>query len=412
MAQLQVQGGPVRHTDGGVSAALSQYTRAYTNGRSVLIRPMETYDGWSRVVAAVAARSGSPVFVTDLAGVQDTLCGEADGLGQPLYAFHTSGSTGSPSAVVYAKSVVRRHARAIAESLRLHTSITYVALPPPRFAYGLSVVNSHIESGVPVTFTDATWTLPGLTQVADEDGGDIALYALPQHIPALLSAQIDPQRLVRLVIAGGRISAAAVSRVAQRFPRLRLTNMYGQAEMGPRLSMWDGDPADFEEGMIGRALPGVTLRVEAGSTESGVGRLMAASPYAMDYILRAPYTTRRPGPGAGEIATGDLASAAEDGTLRHAGRADHVLNVAGTKVDLARLHQIVTEVARPLAVKVHSRSATHSGDARPVVEIVPGPDTPERTGPVRKSLAAEFGRLAGLFEITYVRELTLQESGK
>lgn len=411
MAHVQITGVPVRHTDGGVSIALDQYTRAYTNGRSVLVRPMETYDGWTRVLAAVTARSGPPVFVTDLAGRQDTVCGEADGLAAPLYAFHTSGSTGSPSAVVYAKSVVARHARAIAESLRLDAGITYVALPPPRFAYGLSVVNSHIESGVPVTFTDATWTLPGLTRIADETEGDIALYALPQHVPALLSARIDPQRLVRLIIAGGRISAAGVSKVAERFPRLRLTNMYGQAEMGPRLSMWDGDPAQFVEGMIGRALPGVTLRVEAGSA-GGAGRLMAASPYAMDHILRAPYTTPRPGPGAGEIATGDLAFTDEDGTLRHAGRADHVLNVAGTKVDLARLHQIVTEVARPLAVKVHSKTAAHSGDVRPVVEIVPGPDTPERTGPVRKSLAAEFGRLAGLFDITYVQELTLKESGK
>lgn len=423
---------PVSHTDTNVSAALASYAAAYRDSSSVLVRPTQPYEGLSQVIRLLTDHSTRPLVVTDLAGHTWTHQPAVPGVGndptldflsgQPLLVFHTSGSTGSPSSVVYRKEIAQAHARAIVTSLKLDNpacrdrEAAFVALPPPRFAYGLSIVNSHLEADVPVTFTDAEWQLPGLARVAADTDRDLAVYALPQHTPLLLSADIDPQRLVRIYLAGGRISAGSVTRLAERFPRLELVNMYGQAERGPRLSMWRGAPADFVEGTIGRPLPGVTLRVEPIEPGDDVivtpGRIVAASPYSMSAHVAAPYTQVTPGPGAGEVVTTDLATVTDDGTLRHAGRADHVLNVAGTKVDLRRVQQIVTEAASPIVVKVDSKAGTVSGDSRPVIEIVPGPDSPTRTGPIRRALDAEFGRLAGLFDIQFVRELTLKESGK
>lgn len=417
-----------RHHDPRAVEALARYAAAYFADESIFVRPVEAYDGIDRALDTVAGFTGE-LFVTDLAGTAEhatsrTVSGDgrSDHDAQPVFAFHTSGSTGSPSCVIYRKSVSRAHARAIAEALELTSRVTYVALPPPRFAYGLSIVNSHLEADVPVTFVDADWTLPGLTAVAEATEGEIALYALPQHTPLLVSADIDPARVTRLFIAGGRISEGSVRRLAEHFPNLRLTNMYGQAEMGPRLSIWDGDPADFVEGSIGSPLRGVTLRVEPASngtdgTDSpggtdGPGRIVAASEYAMWRLLRAPYTDLTDGPGTGEIVTSDLASVTSDGTLRHAGRADHVLNVAGTKVDLRRLHEVVTEAAKPVIVRIGSKPSKVAGDDIPVVEIVPGPETPEKTAPIRRALHEEFGRLASLFDIVFVRQLSLKESGK
>lgn len=414
-----------RHHDPRAVEALARYAAAYFADESIFVRPVEAYDGIDRALDTVAGFTGE-LFVTDLAGAAEhatsrTVSGDgrSDHDAQPVFAFHTSGSTGSPSCVIYRKSVSRAHARAIAEALELTSRVTYVALPPPRFAYGLSIVNSHLEADVPVTFVDADWTLPGLTAVAEATEGEIALYALPQHTPLLVSADIDPARVTRLFIAGGRISEGSVRRLAEHFPNLRLTNMYGQAEMGPRLSIWDGDPADFVEGSIGSPLRGVNLRVEPASngtdgTDStdSTGRIVAASEYAMWRLLRAPYTDLTDGPGTGEIVTSDLASVTSDGTLRHAGRADHVLNVAGTKVDLRRLQEVVTEAAKPVIVRIGSKPSKVAGDDIPVVEIVPGPETPEKTAPIRRALHEEFGRLASLFDIVFVRQLSLKESGK
>lgn len=438
---------PVTHTDPSVSTALQRYAERYRDDVSVLVRPTQAYDGLNRVVTLLSRGAGADVLVTDLAGndsfhrgshaenpptdiphsenPQPDLASVHPGpmtWDGPLLAFHTSGSTGSPSCVVYRKETARAHARAIAASLNFDNpnspdrEAAYVALPPPRFAYGMSIVNSHLEAQLPVTFTDVNWQLPGLAEVAASTDQDLAVYALPQHTPLLLSADIDPQRLVRIYIAGGRITANSVARLAEQFPRMELVNMYGQAERGPRLSLWRGAPADFAEGTIGRPLPGVTLRVEPVEAGDDVGvtpgRVVAATPYSMSAHITAPYTAVSAGPGPAEVITTDLATVASDGTLRHAGRADHVLNVAGTKVDLRRVQHIVTEAASPLVVKVDSKVGTVSGDSRPVIEIVPGPQSPTRTGPIRRALDAEFGRLAGLFEIKFVRELTLKESGK
>ena len=402
-----------RHHDQSASEALVRYAEAYFGDRSIFVRPIEPYEGLESATARVAGLAGDDLLVTDLAGSDSTMSAErsADTDHEALLVFHTSGSTGSPSCVIYTKQTARAHARAIASALELDAGISYVALPPPRFAYGLSIVDSHLEADVPVTFIDADWTLPGLSAVAEASDDDIAIYALPQHTPLLTSSTIDPQRVTRLFIAGGRISEGSVRRLAEHFPRLRLTNMYGQAEMGPRLSIWDGDPADFVEGSIGAPLQGVSLRVQ-NPDDTAPSRIVAASEFSMWKVLKPPYTQIADGPGTGEIVTSDLATMSPDGTLRHGGRADHVLNVAGTKVDLRRLQEIVTQAAKPVIVRIGSKPSKVAGDDIPVIEIVPGPETPARTGPIRRALHDEFGRLAGLFDINYVQQLSLKESGK
>lgn len=54
--------------------------------------------------------------------------------------------------------------------------------------------------------------------------------------------------------------------------------------------------------------------------------------------LPSPYDDLVDGPGPGELVdTGDLATRAHDGGLVHHGRRDHVLDVAGTTVDVRRV---------------------------------------------------------------------------
>lgn len=442
MLHVDAIGGPDDAADPGDAAGaraadpIDQYLRAVSGGVSALVRPVQTFDGLDRVVDVVASLTSTPLLVTDLTGggVRHAPTGGPEALDEPLLAFHTSGSTGSPKCAIYRRSAVTAHARAIAHSLGLDadSDTTYVALPPPRFAYGLSIVHSHHEAGVPVTFAAAAWGLPALAEAITGSDGPVAVYALPQHAPLLLTADVDPARVTRIIVAGGRLSGGAAASLAERFPRADLTNMYGQAELGPRLSLWHGRLADFVEGTIGRPLPGVHLRIvtlqdraeatavtdgtgEAGAAESPdapVGAIRARSPYAMWRYLPPPYTEALPGPGPDEyVRTGDLGGLLPDGQLRHDGRADHVLNVAGTKVDLRAMTRLVEDAFSPVAVRITSRPARLGGDRVPVIEIVPGALSP-RTSQVRRALHAEFGPLAGLCDIHLVERLTLGESGK
>lgn len=405
----------VSHTDPATAAALDAYVDAFRAGRSILVRPKADFDGLTEVVRSVERLAAARVFVTDLESAPDdgNTAEAAEAAGRAVFAYHTSGSTGSPKCVIYRHDQVLSHARAVTEALGLGEHLRYAALPPMRFAYGLSILNSHLLAGVPVTFTDSDWGLPGLHTITTADDRPLALYALPQHTPLLLASALPEHRLARLFIAGGRLSGASAAALAKRFPRMRLTNMYGQAEMGPRLATWEGDPADFVEGTIGGPIPGVDLDIAPRCDDPESGELLARSDHAMTYCLRAPYTHIEEFGGRVEpVRTGDLGARSPDGTLRHDGRADHIVNVAGTKVDMRRLVSIVQEVAQPLLVNVGSRPTRVGGDVVPVVELVPDGPAPRSTAPIRRALHAEFGSLAALFDIRYVDRLTLKESGK
>ena len=395
------------HTDPAVVPALDAFVEAFGAGESILVRPQAAYDGLERVAAQVAALAPGPLHVTDLQAAVATVPGGQTPWDQPLFAYHTSGSTGSPKCVIYRREQVLSHARAVREVLALGDEYAYAALPPMRFAYGLSIVTSHLLAEVPVTFTGTEWGLPGLTQIAADDDRPVALYALPQHTPLLLASSLGNERLERLFIAGGRLSGASAAALARRFPAMRLTNMYGQAEMGPRLATWEGRPQDFSEGTIGRPIPGVTITV------SDAGEFFASSEHAMSACLRPPYEVVEEFAGRREpVRTGDLGSQLPCGALQHDGRADHIVNVAGTKVDVRRLVSIVQEVAHPLLVNVGSRPTRTGGDVVPVVEMVPDGPAPRSTAPIRRALHGEFGSLAALFDLRYVDRLTLKESGK
>lgn len=329
-------------------------------------------------------------------------------------AYHTSGSTGRPKCVIYTRETIDRHAKSVIDALDIQTGSRFLALPSYRFAYGLSIVFSHAMAAVPVLFCDARARLADAREWIDASDEPLALYLLPQHVPVLLHSSIDPGRLERVFIAGGRISGPSVEALARKFPNLRLTNMYGQAEMGPRLSVWDGDPKDFVEGSIGKPISGVQLKLadeERGRTEPVP--LLASSEHAMWKCLKPPYEEFEDGPAPGKfIDTGDLAMRAPDGGLMHCGRGDHVLNVAGTKIDVRRVTSLIEDRFRPIIVRITSKPSRVAGDVLPVVEVVPSPGETITKRDVRQTLHADYGNLASLFDVQIVSQLNLGESGK
>jgi acyl-coenzyme A synthetase/AMP-(fatty) acid ligase len=403
----------VDHDDQQVAAALHRYLAALDDGRSVLVRPQGTYPGMDRVVVQVSALVDEPLLVTDLHGaeeVADTDRTSASELSGPVLAFHTSGSTGTPKCVVYEVATVRAHAARITTSLDLSSAARYMSLVPVGFAYGLSIVHSHAWSGVDVRF---------VAGIAADDLADLlatecnVLYLLPQQASLLLTASgIRPAPSSRIIVAGGRLSGAAAAALADRYPGLQLTNMYGQAEMGPRLAVWQGPVAEFVEGNIGRPLPGVRLEL---SPPNGAGQssLLASTDHAMAFVIAPPYDEVQRGPAPGEqVVTGDLASLRPDGDLIHHGRADLVANVAGTKVDLRELADHVEDRFATIAVRVTTRPSRVTGDSLPVIHIVPCTDANYSAADVRRALRETWGSLATLAVVELVDHLALGEAGK
>lgn len=378
---------------------------AFHAGRSLLLRPRKSYDGLSRTLEFTAAMAGDHIVVSD-GHTQVTMEGHG---GEHLLAFHTAGSTGTPKCVIYSADVACAHARAIDRSLGLSAERSYVALAPSQFAYGLSIAHSHSHAGVSVRFAPAEWGLREAVE-ATADAGSVGLYILPQHVPLVLSAPwAHPGRIHQILVAGGPVTQAGVRALARRFPSLdEFVNMYGQAELGPRLSLWRGHPDDFVAGTVGHPLPGVSITAGHDAETHRPGPVLARSVFAMSRRIVSPYReveTTTPGTW---IDTGDLGTM-DHGILRLHARADHVVTVAGTQVDLQAVGALTQRVFAPLAVRTGHRETPRG--TRAVLEFVPDGPAPTRRE-VRKALHDEIGPIAAMVDVHVVDQLSLSESGK
>lgn len=389
-------------------AGMAAYLDALDRGQSVLVRPRSAYAGFPDALARVAGLVAGRLLVTDLAEAATDAPGQAGGAAPAVVAYHTSGTTGLPKCVVYRQRTVREHALLIADSLGLRAGGRYASLTPPNFAYGLSIVNSHALSGVPVSFARE----PSELEAAYGGTRDpLTVYLLPQQASLLATGDAELP-LERVITAGGRVSRATVDSLLGRYPDLRLTAMYGQAELGPRLALWDGPLRDFVPGTLGDPIGDVRFRL---GQPDGDGRteLLVTTPHAMSWTVPPPYDGVLPGPSAtDEVATGDHAERLASGQYRHTGRREDIANVAGTKLLLTDLAASIEARLPVTALRVSKRRARLSGDDVPVVEMVPAGRDALSVSQVRRVLHDVWGPLVALLDIRIVDQLTMSEAGK
>lgn len=390
-------------------AGMAAYLEALGEHSSVLVRPRNGYPGFADALAQAAELAGGRLVVTDLeSDVTVVDSGRDVPASEPILGYHSSGSTGLPKCVVYRHDVVRDHARLIASSLALTADSRYASLTPPNFAYGLSILNSHQLAGVPVSWAARASELEDAYAGTDEP---LTLYLLPQQA-SLLAAVEGRLPLERVITAGGRVSQPTVQSLLARYPHLRLTAMFGQAELGPRLALWDGPLRDFHPGTLGDPIGDVRFRL-ADPDSDGRTQLLVNTPHAMSWTIPAPYDRVLPGPAADdEVATGDYAELLPSGHYLHTGRREDLANVAGTKVLLADLARSVEDALPLAALRVTKRKARLSGDDVPVVEVIPRAGATFTAADIRRALHATWGPLVALLDVRIVDQLSISEAGK
>lgn len=405
------------HLGNDDSAAVAERALSlFHRGRSLLVHPRDQYPDLATTVAQVRRLTARDLVVTDLDRRLDVIEGAGARGAHQIYAFHTSGSTGWPKCIVYDAATACQHAEAIGDRLELFTSDhLHVAMPPPNFAYGLSVAHSHTHTGGTLGFCRPTLGAPEVATLMDvagsalrrhRDNSPVTLYLLPQHVPLLATAewpQSQCDRVQRVISAGGPMSRPALEALERKFPNLlEYVNMYGQAQLGPRISSWHGQPSHFSEGRVGTPLCGVNVEARA-------GQLYVSSPYAMIGQIGHPYQTFMPREHLVFHATGDRGEVTREG-ISVFGRLDDVVTVAGTQVDLGQLHAYLQGMFQPVGLRV-SNQTRHRG-TRPLVELVSPEDAKVTSRQVRSAMHAEIGSLAALFEVRVTSALTANESGK
>ncbi|MFJ6079445.1 AMP-binding protein [Pseudarthrobacter sp. NPDC092419] len=314
----------------------------------------------------------------------------------------TSGSTGSPKLVRLSHRNVQANAESIGEYLRLSAGDRAATTLPMSYCYGLSVINSHLAVGASLVLTDLSVVDPCFWEVFTRTEAT-AFAAVPYTFELLERIgfqDMDLPHLRYVTQAGGRLAPELVQRYA-RLGRERgweLFVMYGQTEATARMAYLPPELAAESPARIGVPIPGGKFRIDpVDGLEDG--ELVYTGPNVMLGYAESPADLAE-GRTITELRTGDLGRRHPDGLYEVTGRRSRFLKIAGLRIDLGRVEQILADLG------VQASSAGTDGQLVVALQGTHDPDL------LRKMLAGSLGIPRGSVQMFSVAELPRLASGK
>lgn len=269
-----------------------------------------------------------------------------EGIAQIIY---TSGSTGRPKGVVLTHKNLIANTRSILSYLQLTEDDSVTAVLPFVYAYGNSVMLTHLFTGgrlviennmlYPHVVLDSM-IRTGVTGLS----GVSTTYALLMNHSNLKSYAFPALRY--LTHAGGPMSSELLTRLRAVFPDQRIFLMYGQTEASARLTYLPPELLDMKKGSAGLAIPGVVLKIVkeeglvAGPGE--LGEVWARGDNIMQGYWQDPELTA----GVlrdGWLRTGDLGRLDEDGYLTIEGRNNEMIKSGAYRISPTEIEEILLQ---------------------------------------------------------------------
>lgn len=263
----------------------------------------------------------------------------------------TSGSTGSPRLVRLSRKNLQSNAASIASYLEITPDDRPVTSLPLEYTYGLSVLTSHILAGAAVLVTDRSFLEPEFWDFFRREKAS-SLAGVPYSYKILRRLRLPAMDLPSLRVmtqAGGRLPAELQryfgTYAAER--GIRFYIMYGQTEATARMSYLPWQLCLSREGSIGIPIPGgrFELRDSQGGIIECSGRegelIYLGDNVSLGYAASAEdllLGDER----HGRLATGDLAVRDADGFYYITGRLKRFLKVAGKRLSLDTLEQLLS----------------------------------------------------------------------
>lgn len=255
----------------------------------------------------------------------------------------TSGSTGSPKLVRLSKENLRANAAAIIEYLHLTDRERPVLGLPMNYAFGLSIINSHLLTGATLLLTEDAFVQREFWDFAKRNGFT-SYSGVPYAFETIRKLGIWKQEmptLRTLTQAGGALNREHVLFFDETFrPRgVKFYVMYGQSEATARIAYLDPEYIPTKAGSIGEAIPGgrLSLMDENGkpiTASNTVGELVYEGPnVCLGYAERAEDLAKGD-ENRGVIHTGDMAYRDAEGFYFITGRKSRFIKLFGIRICL------------------------------------------------------------------------------
>lgn len=251
--------------------------------------------------------------------------------------FYTSGTTGEPLGVMLSHRNLLCNAGAVAEALGLTATDRGFCVLPFHYIYGVSVALSHFSCGAGIV-VEKQFPYPSL--MLDHLGASrsTGFYGVSSHY-AILCERTDFYNRVfphlrYFAQAGDAMPPTLTHKILDVFPEKKLYLMYGQTEAAPRLSVLDPVKTRNKPTSVGRAVPGVEIKI------SEEGEILARGDTIMVGYWRRPNDSLEALKG-GWLHTGDLGRTDEEGDLYILGRKSALLKVNGQKVNPTEIEALI-----------------------------------------------------------------------
>ena len=263
---------------------------------------------------------------------------------------YTSGSTGKPKGVMLSHSNIITNTSSIVQYLNLTEKDIQMVVLPFFYVMGKSLLNTHVAvGGTVIVNNNFAYTAPVIRQMVSEGvtgfSGVPSTYAYLLH-RSPLSAFRDKLPCLRYCTqAGGHMSREIKKKLLQVLPpHTMLYVMYGATEAAARLTYVEPERLTSKMNSIGRAIPGVMVRVldEKGCEvpNGQPGELVASGANIMQgYWMDASATARVLDENG--YHTGDMGYRDEDGYLYVTGRKDDLLKVGGHRLDPQEIEDVL-----------------------------------------------------------------------
>lgn len=265
---------------------------------------------------------------------------------------YTSGSTGTPKGAMLSHFNIVNNTGSICSYLRLTPDDRQMVVLPFFYVMGKSLLNTHFAAGGSIVINNKfAYTGAVVKQMIDEQvtgmSGVPSTFAYLLHRSPLAASREKLVSLRYCSQAGGHMSRQIKQDLRRALPdHTDIFIMYGATEASARLSYLEPSEFGRKVDSIGKAIPGVTLKVldESGNEvpPGQTGELTASGPNIMRGYWKDPETTARVLDENG-YHTGDLAYMDEEGYLYLVGRKDNLLKVSGHRINPQEIEDAIME---------------------------------------------------------------------
>ena len=251
----------------------------------------------------------------------------------------TSGSTGSPKLVKLSYKNLQANADSIVEYLELTPDEKPITTLPMNYSYGLSVINSHLNTGAAILLTDDSIMTQHFWSFFQQYSAT-SMAGVPYTYQMLFRLQFKNMYLPTLrtlTQAGGRLDIALQRYFAEHAKQtdMRFFVMYGQTEATARMSYVPPDKLLDNLGSIGIAIPNGKFDLDPDTSE-----LIYSGPNVMLGYAECREDLTREDMQHGRLETGDIARLDEQtGLFYITARKKRFLKLVGQRVNLDEIEQ-------------------------------------------------------------------------